>query len=154
MAAGVIRASLSPAASAALTGDAPMHKRARAWGCERGTTSSPVVAHFHPIPSITATATGIMTTKNEANLHLDDDVKAEVEYIDDAGVKHDEHAQRVLPDSLKDMSEEERKSLERKMVRKMDSVILLVASEAGGPRVAVFADDTQPYHRYSLCHEL
>ena len=47
------------------------------------------------------------------------------ENVDDlVGTKREEHAFALLPESLRGLSEEERALLEKKMVRKMDLVVL------------------------------
>ncbi|AFR96826.2 nicotinamide mononucleotide permease [Cryptococcus neoformans] len=50
--------------------------------------------------------------------------KLEDEMIEDVAVKHEDHATAILPESLWGMSEEERSALERKIVRKMDLIVL------------------------------
>ncbi|KAE8539122.1 hypothetical protein D1P53_005494 [Cryptococcus gattii VGV] len=46
------------------------------------------------------------------------------EMIEDVAVKQEDHAIAILPESLWGMSEEERNALERKIVRKMDLIVL------------------------------
>jgi hypothetical protein len=43
---------------------------------------------------------------------------------EDINALHDEHAQAVLPESLRHLSESERNAIEKKMVRKIDYTIL------------------------------
>lgn len=48
----------------------------------------------------------------------------QLETIDQDNAKGDSHAWNIMPESLKNMSDEERAALEKKMVRKMDMIIL------------------------------
>lgn len=50
--------------------------------------------------------------------------KPQDEMIEDTAVKQEDHAIAILPESLWGMSEEERNALERKIVRKMDLIVL------------------------------
>lgn len=50
--------------------------------------------------------------------------KLKDEMVEEVAVKHEDHATAILPESLWGMSEEERSALERKIVRKMDLIVL------------------------------
>lgn len=47
-----------------------------------------------------------------------------LEVVDHDDPKHESHAWNIMPESLRNMGEEERALLEKKMVRKMDMIIL------------------------------
>jgi hypothetical protein len=55
---------------------------------------------------------------------VDVDEKIHGDQIEDANQKYEEHALAVMPESLRNLSEAERNAIERKMVRKMDLIIL------------------------------
>jgi hypothetical protein len=58
------------------------------------------------------------------------DDKPQDDLIEDAAVKHEDHALTIMPDSLRGMSESERLAMEKKIVRKMDLVVLWVQDDA------------------------
>ena len=51
-----------------------------------------------------------------------DDTKDGIDMVDLD--KHDAHAEAILPESLRGLSDSERAAMEKKMVRKMDLIIL------------------------------
>lgn len=61
-------------------------------------------------------------TRMQTSAHVEE--KPVEEYVEDTAAKHDDHAEAILPESLRGLSEEERNVLEKKMVRKMDMIIL------------------------------